>query len=115
MSSAKEEVRITESLLAADITLIGRTEELEQGKEAVKKAMYWLEEKGLDGSEEISVCGTNEISKIRMLATLIGKSEDRCTKKGLPCVEWFWKFSLSKRTKSLIGQISPRKYYSTQM
>ena len=109
-SSTREEYRISESLFADDSTLIGWTDELVQGKEAVKKAMYEFEERCHDGKEESAAFGTHEMRKIKMLGTLIGKTEDRNarTKRGsqawFKVKKWLWKSTLSKRTKALIVQ-----------
>ena len=106
----KEVFLLSESLFAGDTTLIGWTQELNTGKEEVKRSLGELEEKCHDRKEENVSFGSREAANTRMLGTRIGLKEDvkarlkRGDHSWSKVKQWLWKSNLGKRTRAKIVQ-----------
>ncbi|XP_075254796.1 uncharacterized protein LOC142346172 [Convolutriloba macropyga] len=109
-SEGRESFTVSETVFADDTTLIGWTDEQRTGKEIVKSRLWHFEEKCHDGKEENMVFGSAGARQTRMLGTRIDLKEDieARLKRGYMAWSklrhWFWRSSLTKRTRAVIVQ-----------
>ena len=75
-NSEAKNVTLTRSLFADGTTIIGMSNEIEEGKQIIEKVMGELEERANESMEEKMEFGERGSEEIRMLATYIGNERD---------------------------------------
>ena len=98
---------LTESLFAADTTVIGKACEIEEATQVMIESLALFEER-TNGKEEKARLGTMEANTIKMLGVYLGRKEDisqRLRRGALILAKIrkrFTKSLLSKRTQALL-------------
>ena len=69
-------VRMTSALFADDTTIVGMSDEIDEGVNEMKRVMNEWEERNNDTKEEVLEFGTNEGGKVRVLGSWVNASED---------------------------------------
>ena len=76
LNSEAKNTTLTISLFADDTTIIGMSEEIEEGKQIIEKVMGEFEERTKESKEEKMEFGAKDSEEIRMLGTYMGNEHD---------------------------------------
>ena len=107
-NSEAKNTTLTISLFADDTTIIGMSDEIEEGKQIIEKVMGEFEERTNESKEEKMEFGAKDSEEIRMLGTYMGNEHDtnmrikRAARTWMQIKKRFLKCKLSKKTQAKV-------------
>ena len=107
-NSEAKNATLTMSLFADDTTIIGMSDEIEEGKQIIEKVMGEFEERTNESKEEKMEFGERDSEEIRMLGTYMGNEHDtnmrikRAARTWMQIKKRFMKCKLSKKTQAKV-------------
>ena len=109
-NSEAKNTTLTMSLFSDDTTIIGMSEEIEEGKQIIEKVMGEFEERTNESKEEKMEFGAEDIEEIRILGTYMGNEQDtemqikRAARTRMQIKERFRKCKLSRKTQAKVAE-----------
>ena len=106
--SEAKSTTLTMSLFADDTTIIGMSDEIEEGKQIIEKVMGEFEKRTNESKEEKMEFGTKDSEEIRMLGTYMGNEHDTKMRIKREARTWMqirkrcMKCKLSKKTQAKV-------------